>query len=74
MLIDLIEKAKRFNVSKKLDAYIIESKTSNLGAIIIDGNIKYYITDAYNSSEDWLEIDLEHFQELVIFCNRAVDC
>ena len=72
--LELLSYSKKFTVTKnKENEYEIEHIISNLGAIINKNNeIKYYVTDCYDSGCDWREIEIECFMELKEFCELMI--
>jgi len=69
MLIELMELLQRYTVKEVDDGYEIDHKVENLGALIHrNGNIKYFVTDIYNSGMNWEEINIEVLEELKRVC------
>lgn len=69
-ILKILEISQRFVITKQEDnSYDIESANTDVGASIDDkGNIQYFLTGCYNSSYNWLEIDIVALEELKQLC------
>lgn len=72
--LNLLSYAETFDVEKcKDDTFRIEHRCEDVGAYInSDETINYYVTDCYNSSADWVEINMEALFELKEFCELMI--
>ena len=72
--LELLALAKDFDVTKKSEnIYEIEHINSDLGAVIGNNEITYYLTGCYDSGSDWLGIDIKNLNKLQKFCELMVE-
>jgi len=74
--LELIKLAKKFNVTDNEEEYMVEfNEFVSLGATIDKKTkeIAYYVTGAYDSGIDWLNIDMDKLKELKKFCELMAE-
>ena len=67
----LLAKASKYEIDQADDkkGYMIFCKNEPIVASMQDdGRTDYYLTDCYNSLEDWHKINVEALIELIEFC------
>lgn len=70
-ILELLALGKDFNVTKKDGEFEVER--GDIAAVISKkGDVSYFITGAYNSGNDWLEIDMNEFKAVEKFCELII--
>lgn len=70
-VLKLLYAAKEYKIERSSDGYgyDIADTEHSLAAFIPDGGkARYFVTGAYNSGIDWLEIDVKALDRLRSFC------
>ena len=70
-VLELLALGRDFNVTKKDGEFEVER--GDIAAVISKkGEVSYFITGAYNSGIDWLEIDMNEFKAVEKFCELII--